>query len=86
MFASAIAVSTAMAIGALVPVHQIHVHRWGEALRLTVVIAWFTAAYIPLVRWIAPEAWGALLQRLAGLYRGRAADAEAVAAAAVSAA
>jgi O-antigen/teichoic acid export membrane protein len=86
MFASAIAVATAMAIGALIPVHQIHVHRWGEALRVTVIIAWFTAAYIPLVRWIAPDAWAALLQRLVGLYRGRALGAEAAAAAAVSAA
>jgi O-antigen/teichoic acid export membrane protein len=86
MFASVIAVASAMAIGSLVPVNQIHGHRWGHALRLMVVVAWFVSAYIPLVRLIAPDAWRALLQRLVGLYRGRAGDAESAAAATVNAA
>ncbi|MDB5322970.1 MAG: hypothetical protein JWN40_4601 [Phycisphaerales bacterium] len=85
MFASVIAVASAMAIGSLVPVDQIHGHRWGHALRFTVIVAWFVAAYIPLVRLIAPDAWRALLQRLVGLYRGRAADAETAAVATVNA-
>jgi hypothetical protein len=49
-----------------------------------VITAWFVAAYIPLIRLIAPDAWRALLQRLIGLYKGRVADAEAAAASSIA--
>jgi O-antigen/teichoic acid export membrane protein len=84
MLASILAVASAMAIGALVPVERIHGHRWAQAARLSAIVAWFIGAYIPLIRLIAPEAWRALLQRLVGLYRGRATEAEAAAAASIT--
>jgi O-antigen/teichoic acid export membrane protein len=84
MLASILAVASAMAIGMLVPVERIHGHRWAQAARLSVIVAWFIGAYIPLIRLMAPEAWRALLQRLVGLYRGRATEAEAAAAASIT--
>jgi len=54
-----------------VPVEQLHGHRWGQAVRAAVILAWFVAMYVPLVRWMAPQAWRALLARLAGLYKAR---------------
>jgi hypothetical protein len=65
-----------MAIGYFIPIERIHSHRWGQAVRLTVISAWFVAAYIPLIRLVAPDAWRALLQRLIGLYKGRVGEAE----------
>jgi O-antigen/teichoic acid export membrane protein len=66
----------AMLIGALVPVNKIHSHRWGQAARLSVILAWFVGMYIPLIRLTASDAWRALLQRLVSLYKGRVAEIE----------
>jgi PST family polysaccharide transporter len=71
MLTSVIAVAAAMGVGALVPVEQLRGHRWGQAVRGAVILAWFVAMYVPLVRWVAPDAWRALLARLAGLYKAR---------------
>jgi len=49
-------------------------------VRLAVILAWFVVMYVPLVRWAAPDAWRAVLQRIATLYKGRAADVEVAAA------
>ena len=76
MITSVVASASAMAIGYLIPIEQIHSRRWGQAVRLTVITAWFVAAYIPLIRLVAPDAWRALLQRLIGLYKGRVGEAE----------
>jgi O-antigen/teichoic acid export membrane protein len=76
MFTSVAAIAGAMLIGKLVPVAQLRGHRWGQAVRVAVILAWFMAAYVTLVRWVAPEAWRALLSRLAGLYRNRGAEIE----------
>jgi len=76
MFAGTASIACAMFIGSCVPVDKIHSHRWGQAVRLTVILAWFLIMYIPLVRWCAPDAWKAVLQRIATLYKGRAADVE----------
>jgi O-antigen/teichoic acid export membrane protein len=84
MITSVIASASAMAVGYLIPIDKIHGHRWGQAVRLMVITAWFVAAYIPLIRLIAPDAWRALLQRLIGLYKGRVADAEAAAASSIA--
>jgi len=77
MLASALAVAGAMLVGMLVPIDRIRGHRWAQAVRLSIILAWFVATYIPLIRVIAPDAWRALLQRLIGLYRGRTTAAEA---------
>ena len=74
MITSVLAVASAMVIGSLIPVDQIHGRRWGQGVRLAVITAWFLAVYIPLIRLIAPDAWRALLQRLVGLYKGRVAE------------
>lgn len=74
MIAGVIAVACAMFIGSWVPVQKIHSHRWGQAVRLAVILAWFVVMYVPLVRVAAPDAWKALLQRMVTLYRGRVAD------------
>jgi O-antigen/teichoic acid export membrane protein len=80
MVAGVIAVACAMFIGSFVPVDRIHSHRWGQAVRLAVILAWFVVMYVPLVRVAAPDAWRALLQRLVTLYRGRVADMQATSA------
>jgi O-antigen/teichoic acid export membrane protein len=72
MVASALAISAAMFLGDLVPAGQIRGHKWAQAVRLTVICAWFAVIYVPLIRWLAPDAYRALLQRLTGLYKGRA--------------
>lgn len=77
MVISAISAGTAMALGALVPVERIRGHRWGQAVRLIVILAWFLVTYVPLIRLAAPEAWRALMQRIASLSKGRTADVEA---------
>jgi O-antigen/teichoic acid export membrane protein len=77
LLASALAATGAMWAGHLVPVQQIRGHHWGQSARLFVIVAWFVGLYVPLIRWMAPDAWRALLGRIGSLYRGRAADAEA---------
>lgn len=72
MLISGVAVAIALALGALVPVDRVRGHRWGQAVKLAVIMVWFTIAYVPLMRWAAPESWQALVTRLTGLYRGRA--------------
>jgi hypothetical protein len=78
MIVSAVAIAIAMLAGSMVPEQQIRGHRWGQAVRLTVVLAWFVALYIPLIRYAAPDDWRALMRRVAGLYRGRRGNAESV--------
>jgi O-antigen/teichoic acid export membrane protein len=73
MIASTLAVAAAMYIGMLVPADRIRGHRWAQAVRLTVIVAWFCVLYVPLIRLIAPDAWRGLTARIVGLYRGRAA-------------
>ena len=71
MLVSIAAIAIAMAAGAMVPEKQIRGHRWGQAVRFTVVLTWFVAIYIPLIRYAAPNDWRALMRRVAGLYRGK---------------
>lgn len=79
MLAGGISVAGAMFVGNWVPVDKIHSHRWGQAVRLAVILAWFLVLYVPLIRFAAPDAWRALLQRIVGLYRGRVGEVEAAA-------
>ena len=81
MVASALAIAAAMLLGSLVPIDRIRGHRWAQAVRLTVIVAWFCVMYVPLIRWIAPDAWRGLMARMSGLYRGRVADPAAASAA-----
>jgi O-antigen/teichoic acid export membrane protein len=74
MAAGVASAASAMFIGSWVPVSKIHSHRWGQAVKLAVILAWFVVMYVPLVRLAAPDAWRALVQRLVTLYRGRVAD------------
>jgi O-antigen/teichoic acid export membrane protein len=74
MTASVLAVVAAMYVGSLVPSDQIRGHRWAQAVRLTVIVAWFCVMYVPLIRLIAPDAWRGLMARMAGLYKGRTPD------------
>jgi hypothetical protein len=71
MLISAGSVAIAMGLGSFVPVERVRGHRWGQALKLAVIIVWFVLAYVPLIRLAAPRSWEALVQRLMGLYRGR---------------
>jgi PST family polysaccharide transporter len=84
MLTSAVAVAVAMYAGSLVPVDRIRGHRWGQAVRLTVILTWFVASYIPLIRLTAPDAWRSLIRRVATLYRGRATESEPAATAAAA--
>lgn len=74
MLASVAAVAAAMTIGHIVPIDKIRGHRWGQAVRLAVILVWCIVLYIPLIKWLAPQAWSSLLARIATLYRGRPAD------------
>ena len=60
-----------MWLGSLVPVLRVRGHRWGQALKLVVILAWCVAIYVPMVKLIAADAWRTLLARIVGLYRGR---------------
>lgn len=71
MAGSIIAVALAMLIGHIVPIEKIRGHRWGQAVRLTVILVWCVVLYVPLIRWLAPDAWKTLMGRIGGLYRGR---------------
>jgi O-antigen/teichoic acid export membrane protein len=83
---SAVAAVVGMALGHFVPVERIRGHRWGQAVRLAVIVVWFLIAYVPLIRLIAPSSWQALVQRLSSLWRGKTAviDGEGAAAAPVA--
>jgi hypothetical protein len=63
------AIAVAMFAGSFVPVERIRGHRWGQAARLAVIVAWFMVLYVPAIRWVAPDAWRALLRRIASLYQ-----------------
>jgi PST family polysaccharide transporter len=78
MIVSAVSIAIAMFAGSMVPEQQIRGHRWGQTVRFTVVLAWFVAIYIPLIRYAAPDDWRALMRRVAGLYKGRRGRAESV--------
>jgi PST family polysaccharide transporter len=80
MAVSAVAVVVAMAMGHFVPVERIRGHKWGQAVRLTVILVWFAVTYVPLIRLIAPGSWQALVQRLSTLWRGKTAVIEEAAA------
>ena len=40
-------------------------------LPIVLVLAWFVALYVPLIRYAAPNDYRALMRRIAGLYRGK---------------
>jgi O-antigen/teichoic acid export membrane protein len=82
MVVSTLAIAAAMFAGHMVPEQQIRGHRWGQAVKFTVVVAWFVALYVPLIRYAAPNDWRALMRRVAGLYRGKRGTSEAAVAAA----
>jgi PST family polysaccharide transporter len=71
MLCSVIAVAVAMWLGHLVPVLRVRGHRWGQGLKLVVILAWCVAIYVPLIKFVAGDAWRALIGRIVGLYRGR---------------
>jgi len=71
MLVSTFAIAAAMLAGMLVPEKQIRGHRWGQAVRLTVILAWFVAIYVPLIRLVMPEDWRSLMRRVGMLYRSR---------------
>jgi PST family polysaccharide transporter len=71
MVVSTVAIAAAMFAGSLVPEKQIRGHRLGQAVRLTVILAWFVAMYVPLIRLAMPEDWRSLMRRVGTLYRSR---------------
>ncbi len=74
MLASLVAGAVSMGLGALIPADKVRGHRWAQGIRLVSITVWFVVIYVPLIRYLAPEAWRALIQRLVTLYRGRAAE------------
>lgn len=71
LLCSTLAVAVAMAMGSLVPVDKIRGHQLGQFARMMVIVSGAVALYIPLVRFIAPESWQALISRLAGVFARR---------------
>jgi O-antigen/teichoic acid export membrane protein len=76
MVVSTVAIVVAMYAGSLVPEKQIRGHRFGQAVRLTVILAWFVALYVPLIRLVMPDDWRSLMRRVGTLYRSRRAGAQ----------
>jgi hypothetical protein len=67
--ASAIAIGVAVAFGRLIPRFSDSrgVETGYQAVRLVVIAAWSVALYIPLIRYLAPQTFADLLQRISSL-------------------